>query len=56
VLGYVDADVVTEACVRIFVARDMVGADGLVHDPDVRERLAAQLAVVAAHVRSASSR
>jgi NAD(P)H-dependent FMN reductase len=56
VLDYVDADVVTEACVRIFVARDMVGADGLVHDPDVRERLAAQLAVVAAHVRSASSR
>jgi chromate reductase len=55
VLGYVDADVVTDACVRIPVGRDMGGADGLVHDPDVRARLAAQLAAVAAHVRATSA-
>jgi len=55
VLGYVDADVIGAACVRIPVARDAVGADGLVHDPEVRARLAAQLATVAAHVRSAPS-
>lgn len=53
VLGYVDADVVDAACVRLPVARDAVGPDGLVHDADVRAGLAAQLAAVAAHVRGA---
>jgi chromate reductase, NAD(P)H dehydrogenase (quinone) len=53
VLGYVDADVIQGACVRIPVGRDLVGADGLVRDPEVRSRLAAQLATVAAHVRPA---
>jgi NAD(P)H-dependent FMN reductase len=52
VLGYVDADVIDAACVRIPVARDAVGADGHVRDPEIRARLAAQLATVAAHVRS----
>jgi chromate reductase len=53
VLGYVDADVIEAACVRITVGRGLVGADGLVLDPDTRTLLAAQLATVAAHVRSA---
>jgi NAD(P)H-dependent FMN reductase len=53
VLGYVDADVIEAACVRIPVGRDLVGADGLVRDPDTCVRLAAQLATVAGHVRSA---
>ncbi len=50
VLGYVDADVVEDACVRAHVARDAVGADGLVTDPDARAALAASLASLAAHV------
>ena len=54
VLGYVDADVIGPACVRIPVGRDLVGDDGLVRDPDVRGRLAAQLTAVAAHIRSAA--
>ena len=56
VLGYVDADVIGPACVRIPVGHDLVGADGLVRDPDVRGRLAAQLTAVATHVRSAVGR
>src|SRR5215212_5618524 len=39
VLGYVDADVVEAACSRIEVRRDVVGDDGLVHDPGVRAQL-----------------
>jgi chromate reductase, NAD(P)H dehydrogenase (quinone) len=56
VLGYVDADVIEAACVRAEVRRDAVCADGVVHDRDVRERLAAQLASVAEHVRSGVER
>jgi hypothetical protein len=56
VLGYVDADVIGPACVRIPVGHDLVGADGLVRDPDVSGRLAAQLTAVATHVRSAVGR
>lgn len=52
VLGYVDAEVVEPACVRIPIARDLVGANGTVHDPNIRDRLAAQLATVAEHVRA----
>jgi NAD(P)H-dependent FMN reductase len=40
VLGYVGAVVVAPACARIPVARDVVGADGLVADADVRAELA----------------
>ena len=39
-------EVVEEACVRIPVARDAVGADGLIADPAVREPLAAALAAL----------
>jgi len=52
VLGYVDADIIERACVRIPIGRHLVGADGTVHDPDARARLAAQLASVAQHVAS----
>jgi chromate reductase, NAD(P)H dehydrogenase (quinone) len=52
VLGYVDADVIEAACIRVEVRRDAVAADGVVHDPQVRARLAAQLASVAEHVGS----
>ena len=56
VLGYVDADVVQQACVRIPVGRDAVGLDGTVDDADVRARLASVLGAVAEHVRSLTDR
>ncbi len=43
VLGYTGAAIVAAACARIPVARDAVGADGLVADPAVRKPLAAVL-------------
>jgi chromate reductase len=46
VLGYVDAVVLGPACARIPVGRDQIGADGLVTDAAVRDRLAAQLATM----------
>ncbi|MFC9999057.1 NADPH-dependent FMN reductase [Nocardia sp. NPDC127526] len=49
VLGYVGADIAEAACGRITVLRDMVGADGTVADPSVRERLAIALTALAEH-------
>jgi chromate reductase len=46
VVGYLSMEIVEEACVRIPVARDAVGEDGLVADPAIRERLAAALAAL----------
>jgi chromate reductase, NAD(P)H dehydrogenase (quinone) len=40
VLGYLNVDLV-EACVYIPVGRDLLGVDGLVHDPATREAIAA---------------
>lgn len=51
VLGYVDADVIADACRKVPVRRDEVGADGLVTAPEVREALAGALAAVARHLR-----
>jgi chromate reductase len=51
VLGYVGADIVEAACVRIPVARDTVGPDGLVAGAGLREQIAGALAALAAHVR-----
>jgi len=39
VLGYVSATVITAACLRLPLTRAAVGADGLIHDPDVRDQL-----------------
>ncbi len=50
VLGYVAAEIIEAACTRIFVARDTVGADGLIADPAVRDALAGVLAAIAAHL------
>jgi chromate reductase len=52
VLGYVSADVVEAACVRLPVGREMVGADGLVTDGAVRAGLASGAATVASFVRT----
>jgi chromate reductase, NAD(P)H dehydrogenase (quinone) len=51
VLGYVDADVIEAACIRVEVRRDAVAADGVVHHPEVRAELAAQLSAVVEHLR-----
>jgi len=55
VLGYVHAEVVEDACARIPVARAAVGADGLIADAHLRERLADVLRALAAHVAAAPS-
>jgi chromate reductase len=52
VMRYVHADVVDAACVRIPVARGDVGADGLVGDPTIRERIAATLRALAGEERA----
>jgi chromate reductase len=54
VLGYIHADVVTDACVHIAVTRDRVGGDGMVADADVQRRIAAVLETLARHAASRS--
>ncbi len=51
VLGYVGADLVEAAIVRIPVAHGSAGEDGTVADPEVRAAIAAVLGSIAAHVR-----
>lgn len=53
VLGYVGADVVDAACVRIPIARQMVGENGLVDDADAVDELSAAVVALVAHARSA---
>ncbi len=49
VLGYVGADIVEPACVRIGVPREAVGADRTIADPAIRSEVAAVLEVLAGH-------
>ncbi|MFD2421143.1 NADPH-dependent FMN reductase [Amycolatopsis pigmentata] len=49
VLGYLNVDLVEAACAHIPVTRDMVGQDGLIHDDEVRRRIAAVVTALAAH-------
>ncbi|MEV7556585.1 hypothetical protein [Streptomyces sp. NPDC089795] len=44
VLGYTGADIVESACVSLPVDRGTVGADGIITDEGVRERLGVVLA------------
>ena len=46
VVGYLSMEIVEAACVRIPVARDAIGADGLIADRAIREPLAAALAAL----------
>lgn len=55
VLGYAGAEIVDSACLRAAVTREMVGADGLVHDLAAGGRIAAAVAALADHVRAARS-
>jgi NAD(P)H-dependent FMN reductase len=51
VLGYVGADIIEPACTRIPVARDAIGADGLVADEHLRAEIAQVLRNIVQHVR-----
>jgi chromate reductase len=55
VLGYAGADIVESATLRAPVTREMVGADGLVHDDSTRGQIAAALAALSGHVRAAAA-
>ena len=46
VLGYVHADIVEAACVRIPLTRDAVGPDGTITGPALREQIADALHVL----------
>ncbi|MET9670596.1 NADPH-dependent FMN reductase [Streptomyces sp. NPDC006475] len=48
VLGYTGADIVESACVKIPVGPQMVGVDGFITDPGVREQLSTVLGLLAA--------
>jgi NAD(P)H-dependent FMN reductase len=52
VLGYVDADLIEAACVRVTVARDEVGPSGTVTSPTTRSALAAVLSAIVQHVQT----
>jgi chromate reductase, NAD(P)H dehydrogenase (quinone) len=49
VLGYAGADIVEEACARIPVERSLVGEDGLIGEPAVRDAIATAVSRLAAH-------
>jgi chromate reductase len=52
VLGYTGSEIVAAACLRIPVAREAIGADGLLADAAIREPLAEALQALAAAVES----
>jgi chromate reductase, NAD(P)H dehydrogenase (quinone) len=55
VLGYAGAEIVESACLRAPVTREMVGADGLVHDDAARGQIASAVAALSGHVRVAAA-
>ena len=50
VLGYLHAEVVEAACVRIPVTRAEVGGDGLIASPRIRQQISDVLTTLARHV------
>ena len=56
VLGYVGADIVDAACVRIPVTRDAVGPDGTIADPAIRGRIEDALTTLVRHVAERAER
>lgn len=53
-LGYAGAEIVHEACARVPVSREMVGAPGLVEDQGARDQIATVIQLLAAHVTASS--
>jgi NAD(P)H-dependent FMN reductase len=52
VLGYVGADIVEPACLRVPVPRDAAGPDGTITDDTVRSDIAAVLRTLAQHAKT----
>ncbi len=52
VLEYVGADIVAEACTRVPVTREIVGADGLISDEDAAREIGGALRRLAEHART----
>ena len=50
VLGYVHAEIVESACVRVPLTRDLVANDGTITDLEARERIAGALITLADHL------
>ena len=48
VLGYVGAEIVEDACIRLPITRDSVGAEGLIGDPSIQARVVESLEALAA--------
>ena len=55
VLGYVHADIAEEACIRIPLTRDAVGADQTITDPAAREMIGHAVAALARYVADRDS-
>ncbi len=55
VLGYVGAEVIDEACVRVPLPRDGLDDTGAVHDPQLRARFAAVLTAMLSHLGRAAT-
>jgi chromate reductase len=56
VLGYLNAEIVEEACVQLPVPRSAYGPDGLIGDQEIRAGLSGVLAALVAHVTVARRR
>jgi NAD(P)H-dependent FMN reductase len=50
VLGYTGAEIAVEACLRLPLSRDDVGADGLIAPPEAHEQIVAAVTALAAAV------
>jgi NAD(P)H-dependent FMN reductase len=55
VLGYVGAQIVESACLRLPLTRDAVGADGVITDPVIQQRITDVLHNLQSHVRQAAA-
>jgi NAD(P)H-dependent FMN reductase len=53
VLGYTGAEIVEDACVRVPIARTLVGEDGVIRDEEARARLSEAVGALVAHVQAA---
>jgi chromate reductase, NAD(P)H dehydrogenase (quinone) len=55
VLGYVSADIVEDACVKIPIRRDIVGPNGTITDPSITSAINAVLSALVHRVNSRST-
>ena len=55
VLGYTGAEIIEDACVRVPIARNLVGEDGVIRDEETRARLARAIDAIVSHLRVAAA-